>query len=68
MYHGNVSTSAFVDGHVEAYAYGDSDLVSYGKTVAAGTTSPGANRLQTHYGTPDYEYIYQGYRFPGWQP
>ncbi|HEX7618330.1 MAG TPA: prepilin-type N-terminal cleavage/methylation domain-containing protein [Verrucomicrobiae bacterium] len=69
MYHGNVSTSAFVDGHAEAYSWGDSALVTYGKSAAAGSpsfnfTPPGGSPPQF---SADYDYIYQGYRFPGWQ-
>ena len=69
MYHGNVSTSAFVDGHAEAYTWGDSALITYGKSAAAGSpnfnfTPPGGSPPK--YST-DYDYIYQGYRFPGWQ-
>jgi prepilin-type N-terminal cleavage/methylation domain-containing protein/prepilin-type processing-associated H-X9-DG protein len=69
MYHGNVSTSAFVDGHAEAYSWGDSALITYGKSAAAGSpsfnfTPPGGSPPQY---SADYDYIYLGYRFPAWQ-
>ena len=64
MYHGNVSTSAFVDGHVEGHKWIDGALVAYGKSVAAGGTISPPNPPKPG---PDYEYVYQGYRFPGWK-
>ena len=70
MYHGNVSTSSFVDAHVEPYSWGDGIVIKYGKQIAANdpaVISGGAFiPPQTAY-TADYEYNYQGYRFPGWQ-
>jgi prepilin-type N-terminal cleavage/methylation domain-containing protein/prepilin-type processing-associated H-X9-DG protein len=62
MYHGNVSTASFVDGHAESHKWTDPALINYGKSVAAGGgfTAPATT------GGPDYEYVYQGYRFPGW--
>jgi prepilin-type N-terminal cleavage/methylation domain-containing protein/prepilin-type processing-associated H-X9-DG protein len=67
MYHGNTSTSAFMDGHAESYTYGDGNLIKYGKDVAGGAAID-PNRINPpNYNSPDYDYIYQGYRFPGWQ-
>ena len=68
MYHGNVSTSAFVDGHAEAYTWGDGAIINYGLTMAGGnapTTFTPPNNPMNY--TADYEYIYQNFRFPGWQ-
>ncbi len=66
MYHGNVSTASFVDGHAESYTWGDSAIINYGKFIAAGGSTvfnpPNPPNI-----TADYEYVYQGYRFPGWQ-
>lgn len=67
MYHGNVSTFAFLDGHVEHRKWLSGALVSYGKRVASGTwdgSAPG--NLPTS--GPDYDYIYNGYRHPNWKP
>ena len=63
MYHGNVSTASFVDGHAESHKWTDQALVNYGKSVVAGgsLTAPATTE------EPDYEYVYQGYRFPGWK-
>jgi prepilin-type N-terminal cleavage/methylation domain-containing protein/prepilin-type processing-associated H-X9-DG protein len=66
MYHGTASTFSFVDGHAEAHTWGDGDVVSYGQLIAAGGTTT-FTPPATHY-TVDYEYVYQGFRFPGWKP
>jgi prepilin-type N-terminal cleavage/methylation domain-containing protein/prepilin-type processing-associated H-X9-DG protein len=64
MYHGNVSTASFVDGHVESYTWGDPTIIKYGLAVAAGAALNAPTQMNY---TVDYEYIYEGYRFPGWQ-
>ncbi len=64
MYHGTASTFSFVDGHAEAHTWGDGAIVAYGLLIAAGGTTTFAPP-PTHY-TSDYEYVYQGFRFPGW--
>jgi prepilin-type N-terminal cleavage/methylation domain-containing protein/prepilin-type processing-associated H-X9-DG protein len=66
MYHGNVSTAGFVDGHAESYTWGDQAIINYGKKIAAGGTTTFNPPNPPNY-TPDYEYVYQGFRFPGWQ-
>jgi prepilin-type processing-associated H-X9-DG protein len=66
MYHGNVSTFAFADGHAEAHTWGDGALINFGKLVAAGGAI-GNQPNPPNYRTADYEYIYQGFRFPTWQ-
>ena len=65
MYHGNVSTDGFVDGHAEFHKWTDGNLVNAGKAMATGNgsfffTGPSSG--------PDYNYVYNGYRFPGWKP
>jgi prepilin-type processing-associated H-X9-DG protein len=61
MYHGNVSTFAFADGHAESHKWMDGALVQAGLAAAKGNTySPATTQ------GPDYEYVYNGYRFPGW--
>ena len=64
MYHNNVNTASFVDGHAASHKWIDSAIVNYGKSVAAGGTLTPPNPPNAG---PDYEYIYQGYRFPGWK-
>ena len=64
MYHGNMSTSAFVDGHAEYHKWVDGTLVAYGKSVATGGALTPPNPPKSG---PDYEYVYEGFRFPGWR-
>jgi prepilin-type N-terminal cleavage/methylation domain-containing protein len=64
MYHGNVNTSSFVDGHAAYHKWMDPGLIAYGKSVAkGGSFSPPNPPING----PDYEYVYQGFRFPGWK-
>ncbi len=62
MYHGNVSTYGFADSHVESHKWLDGAVVNAGIQAAHG------NNMGVTFtpGTPDYNYIYMGYRFPGW--
>jgi len=66
MYHGNVSTSAFVDGHAEGHKWIDTLIINYGKAAASGNPSFNFTAPATVQ-SPDYEYVYEGYRFPTWQ-
>jgi prepilin-type N-terminal cleavage/methylation domain-containing protein/prepilin-type processing-associated H-X9-DG protein len=65
MYHGNVCTAGFVDGHAEYHRYQDPTLIAYGKQAAAGQGGFNPPALTSG---PDYDYIYMGFRFPGWAP
>jgi hypothetical protein len=67
MYHGNVSTSSFIDGHAEVYAFGDGKLIKYGKDIAAGAAIDSSRVTPPNYNSPDYQYVYDNYRFPGWK-
>ena len=64
MYHGNVSTIGFCDGHAESHRWTDISIVNAGKAAASGT-------VMSSFSGPtsgkDYQYVYQGYRYPGWQ-
>ena len=70
MYHGNGSTASFVDGHAEYHKWLDGALINYGTQVAKCVN---LNSIPTPPITPgptppiDYEYVYQGFRFPGWR-
>ena len=63
MNHGNVSTFAFADGHAVSHTWTDPDIISAGIATAQGqdVTIPVTDGI-------DYDFIYNGYRFPGWQP
>jgi prepilin-type N-terminal cleavage/methylation domain-containing protein/prepilin-type processing-associated H-X9-DG protein len=64
MYHGNVSTFGFADGHVEGHKWLDGTVVNAGKSAASGVAVNGGFGSATG---PDYNYMWQGYRFPGWR-
>jgi prepilin-type N-terminal cleavage/methylation domain-containing protein len=61
MFHGDASTQGFADGHAAQHVWTDPGVIQAGLKSAMGnrTTPP------TDQGT-DYDYIYNGYRFPGW--
>jgi len=63
LYHGNVSTANFVDGHAESHKWLNGALITAGKQMAQGQNG---FYPPTTYG-PDYDYVYNGYRFPGWK-
>ncbi|MDB6016124.1 MAG: xcpT 2 [Pedosphaera sp.] len=63
MYHGNVSTFSFADGHVEAHKWLDGAVIRAGIQAANGA---GGGVTFTP-GTSDYNYVYLGFRFPGWE-
>jgi prepilin-type N-terminal cleavage/methylation domain-containing protein len=67
IYHGNVGTFAFADAHVESHKWLDGNLIAYGKGVAAGTIKPSTSHSGFPTSGPDWQYIHDGYRFPGWQ-
>jgi len=62
MYHGNVSTFCFADAHAESHKWMDGTLIQAGLAAAKG-----ANPSITTSGGRDYDYIYNGYRFPQWK-
>jgi prepilin-type N-terminal cleavage/methylation domain-containing protein/prepilin-type processing-associated H-X9-DG protein len=64
MYHGNVSTVAFCDGHAESHKWLDGSIVNAGKQVANGVALPSFTGPTSGV---DYQYVYQGYRYPGWR-
>jgi prepilin-type N-terminal cleavage/methylation domain-containing protein len=64
MFHGNISTVAFTDGHAEGHKWMDGTIVDAGVKAAKGvavTSFAGPTRGR------DYDYVYQGYRYPGWR-
>jgi prepilin-type N-terminal cleavage/methylation domain-containing protein/prepilin-type processing-associated H-X9-DG protein len=63
MSHANTSTAGFADGHVESHRWLDAGIIDAG--VAASHGSPQGGGWGPDSG-PDYDFIYQHYRFPGW--
>ncbi len=66
IYHGNVSTYGFADGHAESHKWLNGNLIAAGKAAAASGTTGGIPGGGPTSGA-DYDYIYQGIRFPGWK-
>ena len=64
MYHGNVSTVAFADGHCESHKWLDGSIIGAGKQAASGVAVPSFTGPTSG---SDYQYVYQGYRYPGWK-
>lgn len=62
MYHGDVSTFGFADGHAESHKWINGGLITWGKNAANGNTATGTGPQSG----PDYDYIYEHYRFPTW--
>jgi prepilin-type N-terminal cleavage/methylation domain-containing protein len=67
IYHGNVGTFGFADSHAESHKWLNGDLIAYGKGVANGTVTPSSSHPSFPTSGVDYQYIHDGYRFPGWQ-
>jgi prepilin-type processing-associated H-X9-DG protein len=65
MYHNNVSTASYADGHAGIHKWQNGGLINYGKAVASGGTASPPNPPAAD---ADYEYVYNGFRFPGWRP
>lgn len=64
MFHGNVNTYSFMDGHAEYHKWKDSALVAWGRAVENGLSWSGSPApLLTG---SDYDFIYSNYQFPGW--
>jgi prepilin-type N-terminal cleavage/methylation domain-containing protein len=64
MYHGNVNSQAFADGHAESHKWLRSQVVTAG--LAAANAFPPTG-IFTDLTQPDDQYIHNNYRFPGWQ-
>jgi prepilin-type processing-associated H-X9-DG protein len=71
MYHGNVSTSAFVDGHAEYHQWKHPAIIRAGQNAANGQApgagNPGWVNLTSMVSGPDGQFVHDRYRFPGWK-
>ena len=76
MYHGNVNTECFADGHAEAHTWHNPKLIKYGKEASTGNYSltdwgstPGYD-MGTCVGSsipssdPDFSYVYEHFLMP----
>ncbi len=67
MYHGNINTFAFADGHAETHKWTDPKIVQAGKVSAGGQNG---NSIMASAATsgPDYDFVHDRYRFgSGWK-
>jgi prepilin-type N-terminal cleavage/methylation domain-containing protein/prepilin-type processing-associated H-X9-DG protein len=60
MYHGNVNTFSFADGHAETHPWKQTDLIIAGKKAASGSAPGGISRVLNS----DYYYILGRYLHP----
>lgn len=65
MYHGDVGTSSFADGHAEGHRWRNSQVIKAGKLAANGQ-NPGLSAPASTT-KPDSDFIHDNYRFPGWK-
>jgi prepilin-type N-terminal cleavage/methylation domain-containing protein/prepilin-type processing-associated H-X9-DG protein len=63
MYHGNVSTCAFADGHAEAHKWTDGNVIKAGVAAANGQAPPAIPRSLNR----DYTFVRENYRHPNWK-
>jgi hypothetical protein len=72
MFHGNVNTECFADGHAEAHTWRNPNLVKYGKEASTGSyvsswSLPGADinsSLGILYTDSDFSFVYEHYLMP----
>ena len=68
IYHGNVSTFSYADGHADRHTWRDAKLIESAQRTAA------RDQSQSNYewagggkGNPDFEWMWNHYRFQGWK-
>jgi prepilin-type N-terminal cleavage/methylation domain-containing protein/prepilin-type processing-associated H-X9-DG protein len=66
MYHGNMSTSSFADGHAEGHKWKNSTVITAGLNAANGQ-GPGWGNPASTATRPDSDFAHDNYRFPGWK-
>jgi prepilin-type N-terminal cleavage/methylation domain-containing protein len=64
MYHGDVSTQAYADGHATHHKWRDATLLGYGRRAANGQQADNPPALTT--GT-DYAFVRDNYQHPNWR-
>jgi prepilin-type N-terminal cleavage/methylation domain-containing protein/prepilin-type processing-associated H-X9-DG protein len=66
MYHGDVGTVGFADGHAEGHRWRNALVIAAGKRAANGQ-NPNIGGTAAATTKPDSDFIRNGYRFPGWK-
>lgn len=64
IFHGNVSTFGFADGHAESHKWSNGEVIKNGKLAADGQSFD-VSRFPLS--GPDYSYIRDNYRNPSWR-
>ncbi len=68
LYHGNVSTASFADGHAESHKWKDAKILQAGRMAASGQSGGNAVMSSAAQSGNDYDYVHDRYRFgPGWK-
>jgi hypothetical protein len=63
MYHVDADVLAFIDGHVGTHKWTDPSIISAGQKAATGQNTAGFAGPASG---PDYNFVRNGLRFPGW--
>jgi len=67
IFHGNISSFSFADGHADRHGWKDPQTIQTMTKAVNGNTSifpmPGGRK-----GNPDFDWMWEHYRFPGWTP
>ena len=66
MYHGDIGTTSFADGHSEAHKWMNPRVIAAGRRAADGLT-PDFGSASASATRPDSDYIHDNYRYPGWK-
>jgi prepilin-type N-terminal cleavage/methylation domain-containing protein len=64
MYHVDVNNWGFIDGHAAGHKWTDPVAIASGQQAAAGVATAGFPAATSG---PDYDYVQNHFRFPGWQ-
>ena len=66
MYHGDVGTCAFADGHAESHRWLNARVIEAGKRAASGQ-NPNLQGTPASATGADGQFVHNNYRFPGWK-
>jgi len=65
MYHINTDNQGYADGHVGSHRWLDGNLISVGQAAAAGAAWISVGGFTGPVAGPDYQFLFEGWRFPG---
>jgi prepilin-type N-terminal cleavage/methylation domain-containing protein len=66
MYHGNIGTAGFADGHAESRKWKHPAVIQAGQRAANGQ-APNFGGAHSSTTRPDSDFVRENYRFPGWK-